>query len=71
MEVILETPLKTALNKMTDVLILIEQEMLEDSIQFLHEVRNDATTAFYYAIGQGAKFENLEKASLANMCCDN
>ena len=49
--VVLDTPLKTAIDKMMTALNLLEKQMIDKAVEKLKDVEKDAITAYYYATG--------------------
>ena len=63
--VILETPLKNAIEKMTTAFNLLENCQIADAIIKLRDAENDAITAYNYAVLEGNSFASFEKAVIS------
>ena len=63
--VILETPLKNAIEKMTTAFNLLENCQIAEAIIKLRDAENDAITAYNYAVLEGNSFASFEKAVIS------
>ncbi|XP_075250827.1 uncharacterized protein LOC142343027 [Convolutriloba macropyga] len=61
--VVLDTPLKTAIDKMMTALNLLEKQMIDKAVEKLKDVEKDAITAYYYQLAVlvlNASFEDQQ-----------